>query len=215
MKTNIGKEFLQLLRTHFHRNHKFHKIFNKNNVKLSYSCTRNIASILSSHNKGITRVPPTEVTRECNCVNREQCPMGNKCLSENIVYEGVITERPVGEEKDYRGLSSGIWKKRYAVHKQGINHRKHSKACELTKHVWEIKDRSNTFDIRWKILETVRGRLVGGACKLCTTETMLINEHPDKSRLSNKQAIQKCMHGGKYLLSKYRKRTKRSRNNPD
>ena len=49
--------------------------------------------------------------------------MGNKCLSKNIVYEGVITERPVGEEKDYRGLSSGIWKRRYAVHKQGINHR--------------------------------------------------------------------------------------------
>ena len=215
VKTNIGKEFLRLLRTHFHRNHKFHKIFNKNNVKFSYSCTRNIASILSSHNKGITRVPPTEVTRECNCVDREQCPMGNKCLSENIVYEGVITERPVGEEKDYRGLSSGIWKKRYAVHKQGINHRKHSKACELTKHVWEIKDRSNTFDIRWKILETVRGRLVGGACKLCTTETMLINEHPDKSRLLNKQSIQKCMHGGQYLLSKYRERTKKSRSNPD
>ena len=215
VKTNIGKEFLRLLRTHFHRNHKFHKLFNKNNVKLSYSCTRNIASILSSHNKSIVRVPPPDVTRECNCVDREQCPMGNKCLSQNIFYEGVVTERPVGEEKDYRGLTSGIWKKRYAVHKQGMNFRKHSKACELTKHVWEIKDRNNTFDIKWKILETVRGQFVGGVCKLCTTETMLINEHPDKSRLLNKQAIQKCMHGGQFLLSKYRERTKRKRNNPD
>ena len=141
--------------------------------------------------------------------------MDNKCLSKNIVYEGVITELPSGEEKDYRGLSSGFWKKRYAVHKQGINHRKYSKGCELTKHVWDIKDRNNTFNIKWKILETVRGRLVGGACKLCTTETMLINEHPNKQRLLNKQAIQKCMHGGEYLLSKYRQKVNRSRNNPD
>ena len=37
--------------------------------------------------------------------------MDKKCLSKNIVYEAVITERPAGVENDYRGLTSGIWKK--------------------------------------------------------------------------------------------------------
>ena len=119
-------------------------------------------------------------------------PLSAVILSQkNVVYEGIVTEYPVGEKKDYRGLSSGIWKQRYAVHKQGINHRKYANSCELTKHVWEIKGRNNTFDIKWKTLESVRGRLVGSACMLCTTETMLINEHPDKTRLLNKQSIQK------------------------
>ena len=216
VKTNIGKEFLKLLRTHFHRHHKFHKLFNKNNVKISYSCTRNISSIISTHNKSILRKPPPEDTRECNCMDREQCPMDKKCLSKNIVYEAVITERPAGVENDYRGLTSGIWKKRYAVHKQGFNHRRYSKACELTKHVWKLKDSNKTFDIKWKILEKVRGRFVGGACKLCTTETMLINEHPDKTRLLNKHSIQKYMHNGAVLLSKYRVQgTSTDQNNPD
>ena len=42
--------------------------------------------------------------------------MDKKCLSKNNVYEVVITERPAEVENDYRGLTSGILKKRYAVH---------------------------------------------------------------------------------------------------
>ena len=38
------------------------------------------------HNKSIIRIPPLETIRYCNCVDRRQCPMDNKCLSKNIVY---------------------------------------------------------------------------------------------------------------------------------
>ena len=34
VKTNIGKKSLHLFDRHFGRNHKYHKIFNHNNVKL-------------------------------------------------------------------------------------------------------------------------------------------------------------------------------------
>ena len=40
-ETNIGKTFLTLLDKHFPKTNKFHKIFNKNNVKVSYSCLPN------------------------------------------------------------------------------------------------------------------------------------------------------------------------------
>ena len=39
--------FLHLLDKHFGRNHKYHKIFNRNNVKISYSCIDNIKKIQS------------------------------------------------------------------------------------------------------------------------------------------------------------------------
>ena len=51
--TNIGRQFLNLIKKHFPRNHKFNKIFNKNNVKVSYSCMPNIKSIINKHNKKI------------------------------------------------------------------------------------------------------------------------------------------------------------------
>ena len=35
VKTKIGKFFLQLIKKHFPKEHKFHKIFNKNTLKLS------------------------------------------------------------------------------------------------------------------------------------------------------------------------------------
>ena len=52
VKTNIVKQFLHLLGKYFSRNHKYHKIFNRNNVKVSYSCMDNMRNIISSHKKG-------------------------------------------------------------------------------------------------------------------------------------------------------------------
>ena len=37
VETNIGKTFLKLIDKHFPKINKFHKIFNRNNVKVSYS----------------------------------------------------------------------------------------------------------------------------------------------------------------------------------
>ena len=50
----ILRILLYLLDKHFGRNHKYHKIFNRNNVKTSYSFIDNIKNIISSHNKEIT-----------------------------------------------------------------------------------------------------------------------------------------------------------------
>ena len=49
--TNIGKIFVSLLKKHFPKMNKLHKIFNKNNIKISYSSMSNILSIIAGHNK--------------------------------------------------------------------------------------------------------------------------------------------------------------------
>ena len=49
MKTNIGKKFFKLIKSHFPK-HKMLKTFNKNTIKLSYSCCRNMGSVIASHN---------------------------------------------------------------------------------------------------------------------------------------------------------------------
>ena len=53
MKTNIGKNFLQFLVKHFPINIKVHKICNRNTVKVSYSCMKNMDSIISVERKTI------------------------------------------------------------------------------------------------------------------------------------------------------------------
>ena len=68
IQTNIGREFLILVDKHFPKNHPYNKIFNKNNIKVSYSCTDNLQIIIKKHNRKIletSKKPSTE--NNCNC----------------------------------------------------------------------------------------------------------------------------------------------------
>ena len=50
ISTNIGCKFLQAVGDSFTPDHPLRKIFNRNTLKLSYSCIPNVKSIISSHN---------------------------------------------------------------------------------------------------------------------------------------------------------------------
>ena len=59
------KIFLHLLSKHFPKNRKKHKMFNRNTVQISYSCIKNIGSIISAHNRNVLK--PTVRSYGCNC----------------------------------------------------------------------------------------------------------------------------------------------------
>ena len=48
VKTDIARKFLRLVTKHFPKTHKLHKIFNKNNVKVSYGCMPSVANIINA-----------------------------------------------------------------------------------------------------------------------------------------------------------------------
>ena len=50
VSTKIGKHFLNLLDKYLPQNHRLHKIFNRNSVKVSCSCTKNMKTIINNHN---------------------------------------------------------------------------------------------------------------------------------------------------------------------
>ena len=72
IKMNIGNTFLNLKKKYFPKLNKLHQIFNKNTVKISYSCMSNILSIISGHNKNLLN--PTASQYGCNYRIREDCP---------------------------------------------------------------------------------------------------------------------------------------------
>ena len=49
--TEVGKFFLSSIDKHFPPHHKLDELFNRNDVKISYSCLPNIKSIINTHNK--------------------------------------------------------------------------------------------------------------------------------------------------------------------
>ena len=73
VQTNIGREFLNLVSKHFPKNHRYSKIFNKNNMKVSYSCTDNLQTIIKKHNRKILETSKTPSTEnKCNCRKKKK-----------------------------------------------------------------------------------------------------------------------------------------------
>ena len=95
VRTDVSRTFLNLIDKHFPATNTLPKIFNRNSVKVSYSCMDNCKSIISKHNFSILSkqkkttkpatknnpnnrlTPPTNVppsSGNCNCRNSNKCP---------------------------------------------------------------------------------------------------------------------------------------------
>lgn len=61
----MGKKFFNLLGKDFPKTHQLHKLFNCNNVKVSYSCLPNFKSMINILNKNI--LSEKEKPYLCNC----------------------------------------------------------------------------------------------------------------------------------------------------
>ena len=95
VKTNLGREFLKIVRECFPKRHVLHTIFNRNTLKLSYSCMPNVESIISAHNKNLIK-PNTEDPSQnlCNCSKKAECPLDNQCLAKGIrEFKNLLRQR--------------------------------------------------------------------------------------------------------------------------
>ena len=63
METNTGKTFLKLTDKHFPKTNRFHYIFYRNNVSVSYSYLPNFANMIKAHNNKscLRRKPKTNL----------------------------------------------------------------------------------------------------------------------------------------------------------
>ena len=116
MKTNVAKIFLRLVKRHFPKENPLHKIFNKNTLKVSYSCMGNVASVLSTYNINILYPKMSEFG--CNRRSKTDCPLDNKCLTPKIVYQADVRNDTNDEKKFYLGVSETPFKDRFRNHKK-------------------------------------------------------------------------------------------------
>ena len=106
ISSNIGRNFLNLISKHFPNNSPLAKIFNKNNIKVSYSCTNNMALLIKkTHQKNRIHQLYTTSSNQCNCRVKSTCPLPNKCLYRNIIYKGPVKTN--NSVKHYIGATEG------------------------------------------------------------------------------------------------------------
>ena len=136
--TNVGRKYLNLMGKHFPPQSKLHRLFNRKNIKVSYSCTAVGKSIINRHNKSIFR-SYNEVKNSsssltyCNCRNKANCPLEGKCCLSSAVYKDVLSTGDGG--KVYYVSCSTTLKARYYNHNHSFRDYRKRNATELWKAV--------------------------------------------------------------------------------
>ena len=205
--TNVGRAFLKILDEEFPENHVFHKIFNWNTVKISYSCMANLKQKIDGRNKSLLQkmtAPP--ILKACNCRRPADCPMAGNCLRSSVIYQATVTTEDNRPAQTYVGLTETSFKTRFANHKSSFNDPSKRLSTELSKHVWHLKEAKLKFEISWKILkQTTLFSPVSNRCNLCLWEKYFIISRPELATLNKRnELVTSCRHANKFLLKNFK-----------
>jgi len=202
VKFNVAKTFLKIIDKNFPKSHKFNKLFNRNNLKVSYSCLPNISSIISSHNKKVLNSINQTDEKMCNCRNNNNCPLNGKCLEKSVIYMCNVKASEQDEGLNYIGLTENRFKERWYQHKNSFKYENKALSTELSKHVWKLKKKGILEPIlTWAIIDHASPYKNGSKlCDLCLTEKYHIIT--TKKKLLNKRTelVSKCRHSNKFVL---------------
>ena len=120
----------------------------------------NMTNIISSHNKEVTDSGSETNGKTCNCKNKSNCPLDNKCLTNKTVYKAEVeTNDGINElsTKVYFGISGTELRSRYNNHIMSFRNRTPENDTELSKYIWSLKNQNKDFDIRCSVSKKSSG----------------------------------------------------------
>ena len=88
LKTNLGKEFLNLVDKQFPKSGMSNKILNRKTIKIS--CMPNLEKEISKDNLkvlGNNNKTSSSEERTCNCKFKDHCPVNGMCLTKGVKYK--------------------------------------------------------------------------------------------------------------------------------
>ena len=165
----------------------------------------NMNNVIRKNNSKIMKNPAPSTTKTCNCRRKTDCPMNGNYLSECLIYKvSVITT----VNKYYYGTCENTFKERYNNHKCSFRNKSREKNTELSKYVWELKEKDINYFINWDIAIESHKYVCGSRnCDLCICEKLLI-ARADPNVLLNKldELVLKCRHRNKFTLKCFKDR---------
>ena len=204
IRTNIAREFIDLVKRHFTKRSPLRPIFNKNNIRVSYCCMKNMGALIKQHNANILKDDREDTELGCNCQDKDSCPFkgqGISCQAKCLVYKAEVTTATAS--RFYIGLAEKEFKWRYRNHTSSFNlDRKFERPpTSLAGHVRDLKRRNVPFTIKWSVVRRARPIKDGGAaCRVCLLEAVEI-AFADEGCMNNRnEVVHVCPHKKKFLL---------------
>ena len=114
--------------------------------------------------------------RLCNCRVPANCPLGNRCLTESVVYKASISATgTVQENKFYLGLTANSMKQRISSHNTSFRNERYRDQTSLSSYIWHLKDLGADYTIRWSVVRHAQAHRAGDKiCSLCLAEKLAI-----------------------------------------
>ena len=210
VNVDVGKEFLKLISKHFPKKHKYHKLFNRNTIKVSYSCLPNMKSIISGHNLKILNEEEqnniSDSKKTCNCKKKDECPLNGNCQVEAVIYKAIVTTNE--NQFEYIGSTEKSFKSRYYNHTKSFRNEKYQNETKLSRCVWDLKEENKNYELKWSILYQSKPYKCGSRkCDLCLSEKYQIMIHTNRINCqllnSRSEIMNKCRHSNKYKINQY------------
>jgi hypothetical protein len=169
-----------------------------------------VVDSVDGHNKStLSTTSTTNSLDMCSCPknNKVLCPLSNKCITASVMYQATVTikdkttmNRP---PQTYVGLAENSFKTRLGNrHKASFNSFDKRNATELSKYLWELKNRNIPYAIKWKLLKRAKPyNCASNRCNLCLWEKHFIICKPKMATLNKRnELVSACRHNKKFLL---------------
>ena len=207
IKTDIGKQFNRIVSETFPPSHKLRKIFNCNQVKMSYSCLPNIgAKILKDSNKKFFGASDNNMDNNKDCVGHRkgaQCPVVNNiCNRKDNVYLAEV--RTGSKLYNYIGISAPPLRLRVATHLQSL--KTENNQTELSNKCKDIAEKGGRYELTFKLLENKASYTPEAKiCQLCNAEKFqIIFSNLENLINSKKEITSTCRHRSKFKLCNFK-----------
>ena len=88
-------------------------------------------------------------------------------------------------------------------HTCSFRNERYRNVTELSKHVWDLKDRNINYEIKWrKVRQAKSYSNINKKCNLCLWEKFFIICKPEMSTLNHRNELTStCRHSKKFLLN--------------
>ena len=205
IENNVGRLFFNLIQKHFKKGTFLGKLFNKNTLKLSYSCCPKIKARISAHNRKLLTDICEIQEDKCNCQVKNNCPMQGEgpCNVGSVVYVAEVTSPFLDKPKNYVG-SSNHFKKRLYRHRQSFRNINLKTDCQLSEFVWTCLNKGYMPNVKFKVIKKVQEYSPEmKKCLLCLCEKLeILKRIQDPNNINSRSELMaKCRHRNKFLLS--------------
>ena len=126
-------------------------LFNRNKVKISYSCMQNMPNFIQNHNTVLLKSSVASTAKECSYRQKYNCSQAEKCLSECLAYHAEIDRSDINQNKNLYGSCKKNFKECYNNHTTSFRNKSKEKNTEVSKYIWELENSCIKYDFKWPI----------------------------------------------------------------